>query len=117
MTSPAARQAHAKSGALCQSALHGDLAAQEAAVFPDDPQPDAEAAGMALSPSLEALEDTLLIGFGDAHAVVLHAQRCPLVIAAHGDRDRLSVPVADRVRDQVGADLFEPQPVPGADQL
>src|ERR1044072_830226 len=64
------RQCEGEPGALAGRGIARDVAAQEAGEAPRDVEAEAGAAGLAGIDPLEALEDPLLILFGDAPALV-----------------------------------------------
>src|SRR3954465_6195082 len=99
----AAREAHDERGAAVDLALHAD----RAAVLLDDLARAGEAdagagdASLDVRAALKALEDALLVGAGDAHAAVAHAEHHLAVLHLEPDVDLAAVGrILDRVADE-----------------
>src|SRR5437868_5945441 len=101
--------------ALAGCAAQADRALEAVSRLRDDPQAQAHAAlhGRRLQ-LLEALEDPLVVAFGQPDAVIAdddaHARRA----APDGYLERLARAELDRVADQVGDDLAQANLVPAA---
>src|SRR5262249_55526580 len=90
-----------------------DFAAHELHQLARDPQPEPEAAVVALRRrALELVEDALLLLGSDADAVIDDAHFGALAVAADRDLDRLTLPILDGVGDEVGQDLVEARATP-----
>ena len=64
--------------------------------------------------ALELLKNTLLVGDGNACALVVHFNTRSFVARAEGDRYRLALSVADGVVQQVDDDLLDAELIPAA---
>src|SRR5216683_74868 len=113
------RQSHRKRGAAALPAVDGDGPAVAVQDVPCASQTNPRAADALLDigGALKTLEDTLLVGRGDADAVVCHVDRHPVAVALQTHVDRPAVrAVLDRVVEQVGQDAPQAPPVPQANQ-